>query len=317
MGRDSGLDRRAFIGLAATTLVGTWAAPALADGGAVLIPPSRLGIQLFTIRDKVSSLGFAAVFAELQRIGYHEIEFAGYGTTAPADLRQLLSDHDLRGIGSHIGYFSNNPAAITFATNLTRVLDDAQAIGLPHIGTASSPARYGNTIDAWKRAAAEFNTYGAAARERGMKFYQHNHAGEFGFATDDPSVRLYDVLLAETDPELVFLEMDVFWAYQGQFLYPGFEPLDYVQRHPDRYPLFHIKDGRKEADGFHFVDVGDGDIDYQHFIGALEGRDRADRGRGSHHYLVERDDAPSPVTNPAGSFSTAQRSFDHLRALRD
>ena len=50
-----------------------------------------------------------------------------------------------------------------------------------------------------------------------MKFYQHNHAEEFSFATDKPKVRLYDVLLAETDPDLVYLEMDIYWAYAGQF----------------------------------------------------------------------------------------------------
>lgn len=72
-------------------------------------------------------------------------------------------------------------------------------------------------MDAWKRAAADFNTYGAAAKRRGMKFYQHNHAEEFSFATDKPNVRLYDVLLAETDPNLVYLEMDIYWAFAYQF----------------------------------------------------------------------------------------------------
>src|SRR2546425_145426 len=80
------------------------------------------------------------------------------------------------------------PSAYTFAQNLTKVLDDAQALGLRHIGTASGPGRYGNTVDAWKRAAEEFNAYGAAAKARGMKFYQHNHSDEFAFATDNPKV---------------------------------------------------------------------------------------------------------------------------------
>ncbi len=71
---------------------------------------------------------------------------------------------------------SADPTAYTFATNLAKVLDDAEALGLPYIGTPSVPDRYGNTIDAWKRAAAEFNAYGAAAKTRGMRFYHHNHA---------------------------------------------------------------------------------------------------------------------------------------------
>jgi sugar phosphate isomerase/epimerase len=364
MGRDTrlddlGLDRRGFItvagGAAATALLGLWATPARADddpsgqpgkggGGEPLVSVKQLGIQLFTIRDKVSSLGFAAVFAELQRIGYKEVEFAGYtqggvGAITPAQIVQLLRDHGLTGIGSHVGYSSSNPAAVTFATNLNQVLDEAQTLGLPHIGTANSPARYGNTVDAWKRAAAEFNEYGAAAKARGMKFYQHNHAGEFGFATDRPGVRLYDVLLAETDPDLVFLEMDVYWAYAGQYRFSTrpnpaggpaiatpFDPLDYVLAHPDRYPLFHAKDGVKDTavpDGYRFSDAGDGDIDYQRFISSVEGRDRENQGqgrgrrKGRYEWIVERDDAPTANPNPPGSFITAERSFTYLRDLRD
>ena len=347
--RKLNLNRRGFIGVAggtaATALLGAFGAPAAAASETAasdrgrrgrLVPPGRLGIQLFTVRDKVSSLGFAAVFEELARDGYAEVEFAGYtqGSVGPITIPQingLLNDNGLRGIGSHVGYFSSDPNAYTFATKLDQVLDDAAALGLPFIGTASSPARYGNTVDAWKRACAEFNAFGSAAAERGMKFYQHNHAEEFGFPTDQPSVRLYDVLLAETDPELVALEMDIFWAFSGQFRFSSrpdpnnpsgppipapFEPLDYVLAAPERYPLFHVKDGDSDPtvrDGFRMTDVGDGGIDYQRFIGAVQ---RRGRRRGTHNYLVERDDAVSPTANPAGSFSTARRSIDFLRSLR-
>ncbi|HEY7486891.1 MAG TPA: sugar phosphate isomerase/epimerase [Streptosporangiaceae bacterium] len=354
MGRQPNLNRRGFIGVAsgaaATALLGSLGGTAAASDknghgkdhdsghGKKLISPSKIGIQLFTVRDKVSSVGFAAVFQELARDGYAEVEFAGYtqgsvGAITVPQIKQLLDDNGLKGIGSHVGYFSNNPAAYTFATNLTQVLDDAEALGLPYIGTASAPDRYGNTVDGWKRAAADFNAYGAAAAARGMKFYQHNHSGEFGFATDQPSVRLYDVLRAETDPRLVYLEMDIYWAFVGQFRFSSrpdpanpsgppiptpFEPLAYVLSAPNRYPLFHVKDGEHDLtvpDGYHMVDVGDGDLDFQRFIAAVE---RTNRGRhkGPHHYLVERDDAVSPTANPAGSFSTAKRSYDYLRSLR-
>ncbi len=57
-----------------------------------------------------------------------------------------------------------------------------------------------------------------------MRFSHHNHADEFSFATDNPRVRLYDVLLAETDPELVFLEMDIYWAYVAQYRFSRRRP---------------------------------------------------------------------------------------------
>ncbi|MEC4020705.1 sugar phosphate isomerase/epimerase family protein [Streptomyces sp. H27-D2] len=341
------LARRRFLGVAAGTtaaaLVGSAAAaPAGAaeasrsgdhgghgGHGRPVLPPNRLGIQLYTLRDQVAKIGFARVFKELERYGYDEVEFAGYtqGAAGPITLRQLkrlTRDHGLRGVGSHVGYYSDDPNAYTFAQNLTKVLDDAQALGLPHIGTASGPWRYGSTVDGWKRCAEDFNTYGAAAKARGMKFYQHNHAEEFSFATDRPDVRLYDVLLAETDPDLVYLEMDIYWAFVAQYRFSKrvdgtpapFEPIDYVLDCPDRYPLFHVKDGEHdeaEADGYRMVDVGDGDIDYRRFLTKV-GNTRG--GRKDHHWIVEHDGAGDPVTNPAGSLSTARRSARHLKSLR-
>ncbi|MFC5173151.1 sugar phosphate isomerase/epimerase family protein [Streptomyces mutomycini] len=293
--------------------------------GRAVLPPGRLGIQLYSLRDKVSTLGFAPVFAELERYGYDEIEFAGYtqgsaGAITLAQLKRLAKDHGLNPIGSHVGYYDdNNPGAYTFAQNLTKVLDEAEALGLKHIGTASGPFRHGSTVDGWKRAAEDFNTYGAAARERGMKFYQHNHAEEFSFATDKPKVRLYDVLLAETDPDLVYLEMDIYWAFCAQFRFgkradgtpAPFNPIDYVLKQPDRYPLFHVKDGtRNDAarDGYDMTDVGDGDIDYKNFLSRVTARTY--RSRTYHHWQTEHD-------NPAESFAFARKSSEHLHSLRE
>jgi sugar phosphate isomerase/epimerase len=273
-----------------------------------------IGIQLFTVRDQVASRGFEAVFAELSRQGYKEIEFAGYEAQGRRwtneELRALLRRYRLRGIGSHVGNFSGNPMAYTFATQLDEVLDDAEEIGLPYIGTASSPGqRFGETVDGYRRAAEDFNRFGEAARARGMKFYQHNHSGEFAV---ENGTRLYDVILEETDPKLVFFELDIFWAYVGQSRFPGFRPHEYPWDQPKRFPLFHVKDGVFDggpAFGWTMTDVGDGDIAFEPFFCGLDTND--------HHYLVERDTAPDPVANPAGSFATAERSYDYLADLRE
>jgi sugar phosphate isomerase/epimerase len=313
------LSRRCLIGAAAGaaagttlagTVMGTPAAFADSNGGGRLLPRQRIGIQLFTVRDQVADLGFAAVFAELSRIGYKEIEFAGYTAQgrrwSNAELRRLLRLYGLRGIGSHVNYYSPDPSSYSFTTQLEQVLDDAQEIGLPYIGTASSPGqRYGETVEGYKRAAEDFNRFGAAARARGLRFYQHNHSGEFAV---ENGTRLYDVILAETDPRLVFFELDIFWAYVGQSRFPGFKPYEYPWNMPERFPLFHVKDGIRNGGPFFdwtMTDVGDGDIEFEPFFCGLD----TDR----HHYLVERDTAPD---NPAGSFSTARRSYTYLASLR-
>ena len=322
MGERGRFSRRGFVGAAAGTAaaasMGPWAPAAGArhrrHRRSRLLPRDLIGVQLFTVRDQVASLGFEKVFAELSRQGYSEIEFAGYNAQGRRwtneELRALLRRYRLNAVGSHVNYFSANPMAYSFVTQLEQVLDDAAEIGIDYIGTASSPGqRYGETVDGYRRAAEDFNTFGAAARERGLRFYQHNHSGEF--AVED-GTRLYDVLLEETDPRLVFFELDIFWAYVGQSRFPGFRPHEYPWYEPKRFPLFHVKDGLFNggpAFGWTMTDVGDGDIPFEPFFCGLDTDD--------HHYLVERDTAPDPVANPAGSFATTERSYDYLAGLRE
>ena len=90
-------------------------------------------------------------------------------------------------------------------------------------------------VAGYKAAAAEFNAWGETCAAAGLKLYQHNHTDEFRVATDQPSVRVYDVWIGETDPRFVHLEMDIYWAEAAKNLFPGFEPLNYVQAQPHRY----------------------------------------------------------------------------------
>ncbi|MFC8801573.1 sugar phosphate isomerase/epimerase family protein [Promicromonospora sp. NPDC057138] len=295
---------------AASTLAPTTAG-ATAARGRVLVPPGNIGIQLYSIRDKVSSLGFRTVFERLSAMGYAEVEFAGYtqgqvGAITPQELGQLLDDNGLRAVGSHRGIAD-------FANNMEQELDIAQTLGTEHIGTAQAPTDI-RTVDGYLAAAEQFNGFGAAVSARGLKFYQHNHDGEFGFATDDPAVRLYDVFYDNTDPTTVYLEMDVFWAFVGQHRYPGFEPVDYIKRNPDRYPLLHLKDGKvnpENSAGYDMVEFGIGDLPYTEFLSALA-------GGGRRHGIWEQDNAaqvPAPGF-PADSFGNAERSYVEVRSLR-
>ena len=336
------LSRRGFVGAAggaaAAASLGPLVPGASSHGrggrrGDRLLPRNNIGIQLFTVRNQVSALGFEAVFARLSDIGYNEIEFAGYSGGTPSrrytneELRRLLRRYGLRAIGSHVNYYSADPAAYSFVTQLEQVLDDAEEIGMPYIGTASRPGqRYGETVDGYRRAAEDFNRFGAAARARGLRFYHHHHSEEFAL---ENGTRLYDVLLEETDPRLVFFEFEIFWSHVGQSRFPGFKPHEYPWDMPERFPLFHVKDGvdysgaettvprlpgpthpgGTSRTAWVMTDVGDGDIAFEPFFCGVDTDD--------HHYIVERDTAPDPVANPAGSFSTAERSYDYLTSLRE
>jgi sugar phosphate isomerase/epimerase len=312
------LSRRGFVGAAAgaaAASAATWAPAASArggGGGGALLPRSNIGIQLWTVRDQKDAIGFDALFRALSRQGYKEIEFAGYNGQgrrwSNQELRSLLRRYRLKAIGSHVGYTSDDPNAYTFVTQLDQVLEDAAEIGMPFIGTASNPGdRFGQTVDGYKRAAEDFNRFGAAARELGLRFYQHNHFDEFKVVDGQ---RLYDVILAETDPRLVFFEMDIFWAHVGQTTYPGFRPHDYPWRMPERFPLFHVKDGtfdrlsEGETEGWTMTDVGAGQVPLEPFFYGLV--------RDEHHFLAERDTFP-----PDGTFAGAERDYDWMAGLRE
>jgi sugar phosphate isomerase/epimerase len=275
-----------------------------------LLPAQRIGIQLYTVRDQIQSIGFARTFAKLAEMGFREVEFAGYtqgtGPITLAQLRRLLGDYGLRGVGCHSG---------ASVETIEKALDEAQALGLPNIGIADAPdASTFGTKAQWQKSADDMNRMGAAARSRGLTFYWHNHATEFSFCVDEPTTRAYDVLLAETDPTLVFMEMDVYWAYVGQYQYgraplSTFDPLAYLMRAPERYRLFHVKDGLRNPqslDGYDMVDVGQGHLDFEAFFARLRRRDL-------HHFLNERDNASS---HPRGSLVSARCSASYMRAMR-
>jgi sugar phosphate isomerase/epimerase len=327
-----GISRRKFIGVAAgatgAAAVGPWAPGALArddddddDRRGRRIPKSRIGIQLFTVRDLLANneLDLPGTFEVLADAGYAEVEIGGtYDGRTAAEFRALADQYRLKPEGSHVP-----GGGTSWRTARETIFDDAEALGLRYVGIASPPGGTPATHEGYKALAEEFNTWGAEARARGFKFYFHNHPPDF---TLDGGTPIYDTLLEETDRRLVWFELDIAWIEAG-----GQSAFEYVRDDPRRYPLFHVKDIRWDPAGprvtpdtvaqpgrrFWLVDVGKGDIDFARIFSAL-------RDLGDHHYFVEHDDAPDDETanasaprprNPAGSANTAWTSRKYLAEL--
>ena len=230
----------------------------------------------------------------------------GNGAITLPQLRTLLDDFGLKAVGNHAD-------RTQLLTNTNSVLDGAEILGMPYIGTGSSPAA-AFTKASYDTFIPQWNAAGALAKARGMKIYQHNHQNEFGFAPEDPTLRLYDYFLANTDPTAVFLEMDVYWAYVGQHRFPGFEPVQYIIDNPTRYPLLHLKDGKANAanaNGYDITQFGDGNIPFRQFLSALP-------DRGARVGLMEQDNASAAAVPgfPAGSLGAAEYNFDNMIGLR-
>jgi sugar phosphate isomerase/epimerase len=330
------------------------AAAAAENANGLLVPQSKRGIILYTVRDAVSRdpltsdlpSGFKEVLGELSRIGYRQIEFAGYRQHANAEggadlntpagaqlLRTWLDDNGLEAEGNH----GSIPGTITDASLLAfdQACEVANILGLGHIGTGSDPTGGAYLAD-WQAAAERWNILGERAASHGLKLYTHNHDIAYSFLLDSgpldalgrptrsSGIRRLEWFLANTDPKHVFLEMDIYWAHVAQYKHHTFtapdgssvqsifDPAAVVAAQTMRFPLFHAKDGRVDTtqpNGYVMTPFGEGDIDYSTFF-------RRVGAKGSHNPMWEQDTAPGGTANPAQSLQYAALSYENLAALR-
>jgi sugar phosphate isomerase/epimerase len=281
---------------------------AVGDGDVVpLLPIDRIGLQLYSVRSAVDAEGFDKVLGKLADIGFKYVEFAGYtqgtGDITVKQLKALLDKYGLKAVGSHVSPSDD--------ASMTKILDEAEALGIPYVGNSLVIPKGPPTTDGWKGAAEDANHYGEMAAKRGIKYYLHNHFQEWAPCVDDPSKCGHDVFLEVCDPRFAFLELDIFWSYVGSAQNNNrFDPLkDYALKHRDRYLLFHVKDGvYDDKPAGTITDVGQGKIDFQAFFTELfkQSPDEASK----HIYLWENDNAGD---HPRGPLASAQSSYVNMR----
>ena len=238
----------------------------------------KVGLQLYTVRDKMKE-DFEATLARVAEIGYKEVEFAGYFDHTPADVRAILDRHGLSAPSTHI--------ALGVIDAWKASLDTAKAIGHEYIVVPWIPQEKRLTLDGWKNVAGVFNRAAQLAHDAGLQFAYHNH--DFEFPKLEGQVP-YDVLLQNTDPKLVQLEIDLYWITKG-----GQDPLNYFSRWPGRIPLVHVKDSAG-APEHKMVDVGQGKIDWKRIFAKRE-------QAGIKHFFVEHDQPPQPFQDIAASYN--------------
>lgn len=198
----------------------------------------RVGLQLYSVRRALDRDPWGTL-ARLAEAGFTRLEAAnhnarndpgvGFGVAAP-ELRDGLAALGLSIVGCHI-----NPLDLDI---LPRALDYQAELGNTQFGCDIEFFPYGDR-DYVLRRAELFNTVGELARARGMRFYYHNHFQEFQHFGDD---YVYDLILDNTDPNLVKLEIDTYWIYRG-----GQDPVAWMEKCADRVILLHQKDFPADA----------------------------------------------------------------------
>ena len=193
-----------------------------------------LGLQLYTVRADLAK-DYEGTMKKLKDIGIRHVQanLTMAGKTS-ADQRKLYDSMGFVWESIHAG-------GDGLRANLQATIDEAKGAGIKNI-TCSFPLypvdraqiMAGPTVDDWKRNADAFNKAGAACKAAGMSFAYHNHNIEFRKIGE---VLPYDLLLRETDPALVQMEMDIGWVTAA-----GADPVAYLTKYPTRYHSLHIKD---------------------------------------------------------------------------
>jgi len=299
------LSRRAFDALilsgvgAAALSIGLVAAPALAqDGGQshLGIPVDKIGLVGFTIRTQIGE-DAAGTLKAVAECGIENIEFSGPNFDGDVPSFQGIAIPDIKEYAEEFGF--NVPSlgvnAEHLADQLDQVIDAAHAVGATYVRISGRPGEGEDPATYYSELATLLNEAGAGLKEAGVTVAYHNHGYEFDDLGTGQSG--YDILLNETDPDLVAFELDLYWAVIGSA-----NAVELMEANPGRFPLLHVKDAQmvtnaEGAEEITFATVGQGFIDFQEIF------DLSDVA-GVDYYFIENDrPEPDGITSACESYA--------------
>jgi sugar phosphate isomerase/epimerase len=274
------------------------------------LPP---GIQLYAVRDRLAK-DTPAALKELHEIGYREVETAGFGKYSVADFRHLLDDAGLKVPSAHLNLA---------VADLGPVFADAHALGAQYatsssLATSNMPRPAPGTPpaqrprmgalgkDGFSKLADQMNEIGKKAKAAGLQYAYHNHNYEFEKMPD--GTYGYDILVKNTDKDLVKFEIDCGWMCVA-----GANPITYFKTYPGRFRMIHVKEfeavsspstslsGPERPKG---TDLGKGFIDYKPIF-------VAGKAAGIQHAFSEQEE-PYPVS----SLDSAKADYAFLEASK-
>lgn len=253
---------------------------------------NNLGVQLYTVRNTITKEPLKDLQA-IQAIGYKEVEivYATLDAIWPA-----LKQTSLKAVSAHV----DTAIFMEGGSKLDDAIGNLKEKGFSFIVLPYVPPSQRGGLDTFKKLADVLNKSGEKAKAAGLTLCYHNHA--FEFEPMDGTTGLA-VMLKETQPSLVSLELDIFWASVA-----GHNPVDVMKHHPDRIALLHLKDKAKDFPVRYnesvppatFKEVGNGSIDIPAVL--------AEAAKiNVRNYFVEQDQTPG---DPLASL---KQSFDYLK----
>ncbi len=245
----------------------------------------KIGVQIYSVRDALKE-DFEGSVKKIGEMGFAYIEAFGldldgklYGM-APSEYKKIVEDNGMKVISSHASYFTKDKAA--------KVIEASQEVGLEYMFVPWLNQEFRND---YMKVAETLNEVGAEFKKAGIKFGYHNHDFEFEKVGNKYAL---EVLLENTDPDLVCFELDLYWVVKT-----GADPLALINKYPGRFHSYHVKDANKALDQ---TTVGTGIIDFKTLLAEK-------KKAGLQYYFVEDERTETPFENIKGA-------IDYLNKLK-
>ncbi|MEP7320115.1 MAG: sugar phosphate isomerase/epimerase [Panacibacter sp.] len=277
--------RREFIKTGSLALAGT----AVLSSSVFAARKSKeiMGIQLYSVRDDMHK-DPSGTLKQLAAMGYVYVEHANYvdrkfyGSNAK-EFKKILDDLGLKMRSGHTVMSTQHWDKTTndFTDKWKYTVEDAAVLGQEYVISPWLDDSYRKNYDDMKRYMEVFNKSGELCKKSGMKFGYHNHDFEFSQKLND--MKVFDIIMQNTDPSLVAQQLDI-----GNMYHAGGIALDIVKQYPGRFELMHVKDEIKSAKG----EMGG---NYESTIlgkGIIPVKDIIDLGRksgGTKHFIIEQE----------------------------
>lgn len=236
----------------------------------------QIALQLYTVREAARE-DLLGTLGRVAAIGYRGVEFAGLHGVAAGEVRTALDAHGLRAAAAHVGLGA-------FAADAGQVIRDLHALGCPCAVVPGTPHDPWASPEGVRALAEQMNRLGGQLRAEGLRLAYHNHAFEF---VDLGGQTGWELFAAATDPDLVDLELDVYWADVA-----GQAPASLIARFAARLPLLHLKDRGPDDD----APLGDGRLDLPGLLDAAVSAD-------VRWLIVEQDNPQDPLNDVARSMA--------------
>lgn len=293
----SPVNRRQFISHSAATLAATLLPNLLSGASPATAQKYKMGLQLFTI-NSIIGRDVAGTLKRVANIGYQDCETYGYDPVQRtyygmpvAAFKQALADSQLTTTSGHYDfakYFDKSSDDMRQFTD--RCIEGASALDQKYI-TWPWLDPSSRTIEKFKALTGKLNAIGEQVNKAGLGFAYHNHDFEF---IDHDGRTGYDIIMKETDPGLVKLQIDLYWVMHSSKR----SPAELFSLQPGRFVMWHIKDMDKVTRDY--TEMGNGSIDYTKIL--------PDAARsGMQYYYIEQ--GGNFAINPMDSITKSAAFF--------